>query len=72
MPFPASNFDALVSQEAWCHIPEKDALIADCARVLKPARKIAFTDIMVVGEFSPADEQRLARGMKIPRRSVRP
>ena len=67
MPFPMSNFDALVSQEVWCHIPEKDALFAECARVLKPTGKIAFTDIMIVGELSSADEQHLARGMKIPR-----
>jgi len=32
MPFPMSNFDALVSQEVWCHIPEKDALLAECTR----------------------------------------
>jgi len=67
MPFPTATFDALVSQEVWCHIPEKEALIAECARVLKPSGKFAFTDIMVVGDFSSADEQQLARGMKIPR-----
>ena len=67
MPFPPSHFDAVFSQEVWCHIPEKDALLAHCARVLKPGGKIAFTDIMIVGELSPADEHQLARGMKIPR-----
>lgn len=67
MPFPASHFDAVVSQEVWCHIPEKDALLAECARVLKPAGKIAFTDIVIVGELSSTNELRLARGMKIPR-----
>jgi len=35
--------------------------------VLKPTGKIAFTDIMIVGGFSSADELQLARGMKIPR-----
>ena len=67
MPFPASSFDAVVSQEVWCHIPEKEALLAECARVLKPAGTIAFTDIMIVGDLSSADELQLARGMKIPR-----
>jgi ubiquinone/menaquinone biosynthesis C-methylase UbiE len=67
MPFPRSSFDALVSQEVWCHIPEKDSLLAECARVLKSTGKIAFTDIMVVGELSSTDELQLARGMKIPR-----
>lgn len=67
MPFPPSNFDAVLSQEVWCHIPEKDALLAQCARALKRGGKIAFTDIMTVGELSPTDEHQLARGMKIPR-----
>ena len=67
MPFPTSNFDAVFSQEVWCHIPEKDALLAECARVLKPGGKIAFTDIVIIGELSSADELQLARGMKIPR-----
>ena len=67
MPFPAGSFDALVSQEVWCHIPEKDALLAESARVLKSTGKIAFTDIMTVGELSAMDERQLAQGMKIPR-----
>jgi len=67
IPFPPSNFDAVLIQEVWCHIPEKDALLAQCARVLKRGGKIAFTDIMTVGELSPTDEHQLARGMKIPR-----
>ena len=67
MPFSMSSFDALVSQEVWCHIPEKDALLAECARVIKSTGKIAFTDIMTVGDFSSADELQLAQGMKIPR-----
>jgi len=67
MPFPTSSFDALISQESWCHIPERDALIAECARVLKPGGRIAFTDIVVIGTLSARDEERLARGMKMPR-----
>ena len=67
MPFRDATFDALVSQEAWCHIPEKALLVAECARVLKPGGKFAFTDIVVVGNFLPEDEERLAEGMQIPR-----
>jgi ubiquinone/menaquinone biosynthesis C-methylase UbiE len=71
MPFPMSNFDALVSQEVWCHIPEKDALLAECARVLKPTGKIAFTDIMIVGEFSSADEPPFPKSTIADVRSLR-
>ena len=35
--------------------------------MLKSTGKIAFTDIMIIGELSHADELQLARGMKIPR-----
>jgi sarcosine/dimethylglycine N-methyltransferase len=66
MPFADATFDALISQEAWCHIPDKPALIAECARVLKPGARLAFTDIMVVGDLSPDDEARLLAGMTIP------
>lgn len=39
MPFGAASFDIVIGQEAWCHIPDKDMLIADCAacRVPRPA-----------------------------------
>jgi ubiquinone/menaquinone biosynthesis C-methylase UbiE len=66
MPFADATFDALISQEAWCHIPDKPALIAECARVLKPGSRLAFTDIMVVGDFSADDAARLLAGMTIP------
>ncbi len=44
LPFSASSFDVVYGQDAWCHIPDKDALIAQCARVLRPGGTIAFTD----------------------------
>lgn len=66
MPFRDATFDALISQEAWCHIPEKASLIAESARVLKPGGSFAFTDIVVTGELPAEDEERLAKGMQIP------
>ena len=67
MPLPAASFDVVISQEAWCHIPDKSALIAECARVLRPGGAIAFTDILCVGALSAADEAKLAAGMHMPR-----
>ena len=67
MPFSDASFDALISQEAWCHIPEKASVIAECARVLRPGGSFAFTDIVVVGNLPAEDEERLAKGMQIPR-----
>ncbi len=67
MPFAAAAFDIVIGQEAWCHIPDKNALIAECARVLRPGGALAFTDIVTVGTLPAADEATLAAGMQMPR-----
>jgi SAM-dependent methyltransferase len=67
MPFADASFDALVSQEAWCHIPDKAALIAECVRLLKPQGKMAFTDIVSLAPMDAAEESRLRAGMLMPK-----
>ncbi|MEZ5590230.1 MAG: methyltransferase domain-containing protein [Gammaproteobacteria bacterium] len=66
MPFAAASFDILISQEAWLHIPTKPALIAECARVVKPGGIIAFTDTVILEPLSAEDEARVASGMHAP------
>lgn len=63
MPFADATFDVVISQEAFCHIPEKDRLIAQCVRVLKPGGRIAFTDILTTGSTSEETCARLQREM---------
>ena len=46
MPFADGSFDVVIGQEAFCHVPDKPRLIAECARVAKPGGVIAFTDIL--------------------------
>lgn len=70
MPFSDSAFDVVISQEAWCHIPDKATLLSECSRVLQPGGAIAFTDIVTVGKLSTSDEERLAAGMQMPRLST--
>ena len=67
MPFADAIFDALVSQEAWCHIPDKASLISECVRVLKRQCVIAFTDIISLTDLDPEEERRLLAGMLMPR-----
>lgn len=67
MPFAAASFDVVIGQEAWCHIPDKGALIAECARVLRPGGRMAFTDILTIGALPAADASTLAAGMHMPR-----
>lgn len=44
LPFETGAFDAVFSQDAICHVPDKTAVIAEAARVAKSAATIAFTD----------------------------
>ena len=40
------TFDVIVSQEAFCHIPNKKTLMTECVRLLKPDGRIVYTDIL--------------------------
>lgn len=66
MPFAAAGFDAVMGQEAWCHVPDKPRLIAECARVLKPGGVIAFTDILRTHALHADEMARLQREMTFP------
>lgn len=63
MPFADASFDVVISQEAFCHIPNKDRLIAQCARVLKPGGRMAFTDILTTDGTGQDSLGRLEREM---------
>lgn len=65
MPFGTGVFDAALSQEAWCHIPDKRTLLGECARVVKAGGMIAFTDIVTLSRMDAQDERRLGDGMFI-------
>ena len=66
MPFDDASFDVVIGQEAWCHVPDKPTLIAECARVVKPGGTIAFTDILRRPGLSDAELARLTSGMPFP------
>jgi SAM-dependent methyltransferase len=44
MPYAAGTFDFVWGEDAWCYVTDKDKLVAEAARVLKPGGTIAFTD----------------------------
>ena len=44
VPLPADAFDAVVSQEAMLHVPDKAAALGEAWRILKPAGRLVFTD----------------------------
>ena len=48
LPFPDGRFDAVVSNDAMCHIRERQGVLRDWYRILKPGGRVLFTDAMVI------------------------
>jgi ubiquinone/menaquinone biosynthesis C-methylase UbiE len=63
MPFQDASFTLAIAQESFAHVPDKPRLLAECARVLRPAGRLVFTDILHRGSLSAADSERLFEGM---------
>ena len=61
---PSAEFDSLIAQEAFCHIPHKQRLLTECVRVLKPGGLIAFTDILEGTSLTAPARERLRQEMK--------
>jgi SAM-dependent methyltransferase len=48
LPFPSSTFDAVVSNDAMCHIGQRSAVLGEWCRVIRPGGRVLFTDAMVI------------------------
>jgi len=57
------TFDVIVSQEAFCHIPDKKTLITECVRLLKPGGRIVYTDIVARNTMTNEIRSRLENEM---------
>lgn len=44
LPFEDRAFDVVWSQDAWCHVPDKAALVQEAARMVRPGGCVAFAD----------------------------
>ncbi len=65
--FGDSTFDFVWGEDAWCYVVDKDKLIAEAARVLKPGGTLAFTDwIEGPGGISDEEAERICKFMKFP------
>lgn len=63
LPFAPGRFDAVLSQEAFLHVPDTAALLAGCHRVLKPGGRLVFTDWTAGAALTGADRGLLERGI---------
>ncbi len=63
----SASFDFVWSEDALCYVADKDRMIAEAERLLKPGGTMAFTD-WVEGPAGLADDEaeRLLRFMKFP------
>jgi SAM-dependent methyltransferase len=48
LPFAAGSFDAIVSNDAMCHIAQRLEVLRDWQRVLRSGGRMLFTDAMVL------------------------
>ncbi len=63
LPFGRAAFTAAVSQEGLLHVPGKAAVLGECARVLLPGGRFAFTDWIAHARLADGERQRLADWM---------
>jgi ubiquinone/menaquinone biosynthesis C-methylase UbiE len=66
MPLPDARFDRVYGQEAWVHIPDKDALLSECRRVMRPGGVLVFTDIVSRVPLTNAEAALMAGEMQFP------
>lgn len=63
VPLRDGCMDAVVSQEALLHVPDKRAALAEAHRILRPGGRLAFTDWTVHRQLEAGDAEALWRGI---------
>lgn len=64
---PSGRADFVWGEDAWCYVVDKDKLLAEAARLVKPGGTIAFTDwVEAENKLCDSEAQRFLRFMKFP------
>jgi sarcosine/dimethylglycine N-methyltransferase len=61
-----SSYDFVWGEDAWCYVANKEKLISEAVRILKPVGKIAFTDWIEGDNLSDEEAKRFMTFMKFP------
>lgn len=56
LPFPDASFDAVIAIESIFHMPDREQVLSEIQRVLKPGGRLTLTDFFARGPI-PADKQ---------------
>ena len=48
LPYAGNAFDAVLSNDAMCHVPRRRDVLRDWFRVLKPGGQMLYTDAMII------------------------
>ena len=54
LPFPPDTFDLVFSKDSIVHIPDKEALMAEVARVLRPGGRLVASDWLIGHDGPPS------------------
>ena len=55
LPFRWSSFDVAWGQDAWCYVTDKERLVREACRTVRPGGTLAFTD-WIQGDCYPDDD----------------
>lgn len=65
MPFADNCLDIALSQEAFLHIPDKQAVLNEAARILRPGGRLGFTDLVAGPALEETDRAALEASMEM-------
>ncbi|HWA14375.1 MAG TPA: methyltransferase domain-containing protein [Burkholderiales bacterium] len=63
VPLADGSQDAVISQEAMLHVPDKGAALREACRILAPGGRLSFTDWAELRPLDAADREAMWRGI---------